>query len=111
MTKKTDVLWTTVPLTNGQNTAEVQRPLFGVEFEPELFNEIIQFENHGELQIGKLDELQAKYWPFLNGRTALNLVVVTREIAKECMWRYLEKLEEIENIYRDIAEREAGEDW
>lgn len=112
MTKKTDVKWTAVPLENGQSTDEVQRPFHDVEFEPEIFQEIAKFENHGVVEENShLDAFQQKHYPYLGSRTALTLVIVVREIAKECMWRYLEALEQIETDRQDAAEMAAGEDW
>lgn len=92
---KTEAPGTPIPLRSGV-TDEVQRPLIMAVFSDELFREIIRFENHGIVESdGQLDRFQKEWYPFLVPRTALVMTIVTREIYKECAWRYLELVNEL----------------
>ena len=87
--------WTSLPLRSG-DTDEIQRPLIHAVFSDELFREIVKLENHGVAEVGShLDRFQQEHYPFLGPRTALTLMFVTREIYKECAWRYLELVNEV----------------
>ncbi len=63
-----------------------KRRLENVDFDY-LWPTIMELETNHVLPMGPLDEFQNKYYPELDGRTALNLVVIVREIYREVAFR------------------------
>jgi hypothetical protein len=64
----------------------MKRPLDNWDLTPYI-DEIVQYETHGVLPIGKIDDLRARIWPALHERTGLNLLFTISEVYRELAYR------------------------
>lgn len=69
----------------------IRRPLKDVDFGGYV-EEILYYEEHGVLPIGRLDALRGQIWPDLAERTSLTLMLIVREVYREITFRSFESM-------------------